>query len=348
MNLSVTEDQFLIRNAARQFLTDWIEDGRLRKAVDEEGVDRDAWRTLTGELGLGGILAPESLGGTGFGHIERAIVMEEMGAHLFVSPFFSSCCLASDVLMSVEDTAYLPDVISGKAVATVAFDVAVKSGGRIKGNFRNVCDGQHADLMIVVAGGELFAIPLDVDGVTVTPVKTIDPTRSLADVTIDLAMAEVVRIGDTSVLDTALDHSRIALAAEQVGIAQRALDMTVKYASERIQFGRTVSSFQAVKHRAADMMVAVESARSAAYYAAHIADAASEELAEAASIAKAWCSDAAYKVTADAIQLHGGIGFTWEYDLHFYFKRARAGRMLLGSPERMYERLAELVVGEVA
>jgi alkylation response protein AidB-like acyl-CoA dehydrogenase len=217
-----------------------------------------------------------------------------------------------------------------------------------------VVDGHCADLLVVAArapgstgaeGVSLFAVPADTAGLTRTPLPTMDRTRRLA----ALALREVrvpasARLGDEGAaapaLQQTLDLACVALAAEQVGGAQRCLDLSVEHAKERVQFGRPIGSFQAVKHMCADMMVAVETARSAAYYAGCVAAEGGDELGLVASLAKAWCSDAFFRCAGDAIQVHGGVGFTWEYDVHLYFKRARAGASLLGEPSFHRERVA--------
>jgi alkylation response protein AidB-like acyl-CoA dehydrogenase len=222
---------------------------------------------------------------------------------------------------------------------------------------RYVVDGHCADLFLVTArlpdtageaGLALFAVPGDAPGVVRRPLTTLDLTRRQAEIAL-----EGVRVGAEAALgapgdafpalERARDLAAVALAAEQVGGAQRCLDLAVAYAKERVQFGRPIGSFQAIKHKCADMMVDLESARSAAYYAACAADEGSDELASAAAAAKATCSDAYFRCAADCIQIHGGVGFTWEYDIHLYFKRAKASETLLGEPAFHRERIARMI-----
>jgi len=233
-----------------------------------------------------------------------------------------------------------------------SFRAAAGGGATLHGVKRYVVDGHGADLLVVAARREasqgeadieLFLVPGDAAGVTRRALPTMDLTRRLAEIRFDGAQAQ--RLGDAegrggAVLAEALDRAAIALAAEQVGGAQRCLDQSVAYAKERVQFGRPIGSFQAIKHTCADMMLLVESARSAAYHAAEVAAAGSEGLAAAASLAKAWCGDAYFRCAGDAIQIHGGVGFTWEYDPHLYFKRARSSQSLLGDSSFHRERVA--------
>lgn len=353
MQAGFTDDQEMIRDTARSFLADWRDAGGFRALTDRgEGSDETAWKRLAGELGFASLTIPEAQGGAGLGDVERALVMEEMGRVLLMSPFFATCVLGVDVLREAGGE------VAGELLAQVAqgeltlamidrFDGGV-SDDTLTGQARNVVDGTTADSLLVCAGDSLYAIDRSATGVSRQAVATIDPTRVLADTVFEKAPARRVASGQgfAELVYRAQARSAIALAAEQVGGADAMLEATVAYTMERKQFGRPVGSFQAVKHRCADMMVAVETARSAVYLAAAMAN--TDALIEHAAIAKSEASDAYFKVAGDAIQMHGGVGVTWEYDMHFHFKRARAGKAMLGSPQDWRERLAGLIGLETA
>ncbi|WP_084421507.1 acyl-CoA dehydrogenase family protein [Henriciella litoralis] len=345
MDASFTEDQEMIREAAATYLRDWSDRGGFRKQVDASALDYGSvWQEFGIELGFAGLTIPEVQGGSGLGDLARALVMEEMGRVLFTSPYFASCVLAGDVLAAVggsDAEGLLAKIASGERTATVC---SLTSGsvrsGEITGVARNVVDGGTADLILVIGGDSLHMVDASKAGVIRSVFRTMDLTRPQADIKFAAAPAELVASGAGLSEVYALSEARsaIALAAEQAGGAGAMLDATVAYALERKQFGRLIGSFQAVKHRSADMMVLVEAARSAAYQAAALAH--GPELFAQAAIAKSECSDAYFAVAGHAIQMHGGVGVTWEYDMHFHFKRARAGMGLLGSPEVWRERLA--------
>ena len=360
MNLAFTEEQEELRAQARAFLADHSSPEHVRRAMESElGYDPEVWKRIGAELGWPALLVPEAYGGLGLGSVELVALMEEMGAALLCAPFFSSVCLGANALLaaaSVEQKALLlPAIAEGRTVATLAWgapggvwdasgvEARVRRAGDgyvLDGSWRYVLDGHCADLLILAARAEgsagdagisLFAVPADTAGISRRALPTMDQTRRLAEITASAARVPSAALlgGDGAegcggpALRQALDHAAVALAAEQVGGAARCLDLSVDYARERVQFGRPIGSFQSIKHKCADMMVAVESARSAAYYAACVAAEGSDELPRVASLAKAACSDAYFRGAADAIQIHGGVGFTWEYDVHLYFKRAR-------------------------
>jgi len=295
----------------------------------ELGHDGALWSRLAGDLGLAGLVIPERLGGAGLGWVEVAAVSEELGATLAPVPFFSTVCLATSVLLACNADDALAAIARGETGALVL--------GRAS---RHVVDGHTADLLVVATDDGVFVVRGDARGVRRRRIATVDPTRTLAEVHID-ASAPLERVGDRADLDLA----RVALAAEQVGGAQRCLELSVEYAVVRQQFGRPIGSFQAIQHTCADMFVLVESARSAAYHAAWTADHDPAGLAAAAATAAAYCGDAFHRCAGDTIQVHGGIGFTWEHDAHLYWKRARADRALLGTPSAQRERIAEMILG---
>jgi alkylation response protein AidB-like acyl-CoA dehydrogenase len=357
MILGVTAEQEELRASVRRFLADRAPISAVRELMDT---------TDGGEqLGLQGIAIPEEYGGAGFSFAEQAIVLEELGAALYGGPYLASAVLAAGALLASSDEgakkAYLPGIASGELIATLAFteedgswDVeavrlaATRDGDawRLDGRKSFVLDGHTAGLILLVGrtGDELslFAVPADAPGLTRTPLPTLDQTRKLARLDFTAVPAQLVgSVGDgAAVLARTLDVAAIAQAAEQLGGAQRALDMAVDYLKVRHQFGRPIGSFQALKHRCADLLLEVESLRSAVQYAAAVVAENSDEIPVVASLVKAYASDVYFHVAAENIQLHGGIGFTWEHDAHLYFKRAKASELFLGDASYHREHLA--------
>jgi alkylation response protein AidB-like acyl-CoA dehydrogenase len=382
VNFAFTQEQEELRSAARGFLADHSTSEQIRRAMESAlGYDPEVWKRIASELGWPAVAIPEAYGGLGLGAVELTALMEEMGRVLLCAPFFSSVCLAGNALLSAgseeQKREFLPAIAEGRRLATLAWTgpsgvpgaagiaatvrpTARRQGGEfaLRGAWRFVLDGLGADLLVVAArregstgeeGVSLFAIPSDTPGVERRALPTMDPTRRLAEVILrDVRVPASALMGEEGEgwrpLGRALDRAAVALAAEQVGGAQSCLDISVAYAKERVQFGRPIGSFQAIQHKCADMMVAVESARSASYYAACVAADDAENLPVAASLAKAACSDAYFRCAAESIQIHGGVGFSWEYDLHLYFKRARSTEVFLGDPAYHRERVARHLV----
>lgn len=380
MEFAFTEEQQMIQATAASFFADVSGSEAVRAAMaTEQGYDDALWQSLCQDLYLQAITVPEAFGGMGLGFVELVAVMEQMGRFLVCAPYFSTVCLASTALLLAanpeQQEAYFSEILAGKT-ATLAFtsngkwDASgvtasyIKEGEQflLNGDYRYVIDGHSADYIIVAANGEqgiaLFILPREAVGLNSQWLPTVDQTRKQAQLTLDnvsVPTTALLHVNAAQILADILDLAAIALAAEQVGGAQEVLDKTVAYTKERVQFQRPVASFQAVKHQAADMMTRVEAARSGVYYAACIAQEKLEsgplaaELAEAAAIAKANSSDAYFKNAGDAIQLHGGVGFTWEYDVHLYFKRAKASELYLGNAAYHRERLAAILLdGEYA
>jgi alkylation response protein AidB-like acyl-CoA dehydrogenase len=333
-----------------------------------EGYDPAVWSQMANQLGLQALTIPEEHGGAGFGYVELGIVFEEMGRALLCAPYFSTVALAANALLSSGDEAamksYLPGIASGETIATLALtedsgrwdleavSCAARRDGEgyvLDGHKMFVLDGHVADLVLVVAqadeGLTLLAVEKDAAGLERTPLHTMDQTRKQARLEFSGTPARLVGSagGAGEAVGRTLDLAAVALAAEQVGGAQRVLEASVEYAKTRIQFGRPIGSFQAIKHKCADMLLEVESAKSAAYYAEWAAAEGSDELPVVASLAKAYCSEAYFHAAAENIQIHGGIGFTWEHDAHLYFKRAKSSELILGDPAYHRELLAQRI-----
>ncbi|MBW3557516.1 MAG: acyl-CoA/acyl-ACP dehydrogenase [Actinobacteria bacterium] len=369
MNFAFSEEQEELRKSLRRFLEDKSPEAEVRRLMETtHGYEPAVWDQMGQQLGLQGMAIPEEYGGSGFTYVELVVVLEEMGRALLPSPYFSTVAMAANALLSCGDEeskkAYLPDIASGATVATLAltedsgrWDLgsvtlrATEEGDRyvLDGHKMFVLDGHVAQLVLAVASTEaglgLFAVEGDAAGLTRRPLTTLDQTRKQARLEFSATPARLVsgRTDAAPGLSKALDLAAVALAAEQVGGAQKCLEMAVEYAKVRVQFGRPIGSFQAIKHKCADMLVEVESAKSAAYYAAWAAAAHTDELAVVASLAKAYCSDAYFHAAAENIQIHGGIGFTWEHPAHLYFKRAKSSELFLGEPAYHRELLAQRI-----
>jgi alkylation response protein AidB-like acyl-CoA dehydrogenase len=369
MNFAFSDEQDELRRTVRAFLEQKSPEAEVRRLMDtSEGYDPAIWKQMGQELGLQGLAIPEEFGGQGYGWVELGVVLEEMGRALLCAPFFSSVVLAANTLLHSGDDAakksYLPGIASGETIATVAFTEpsgkwdeagitmqATASGGdfTLNGTKMFVLDGNTANVIIVAArtgkGVSLFAVEGDAAGLTRTSLSTMDQTRKQSKVEFADTPATLVGVEGEgwSVLSTVLDLAAVGLAAEQVGGAQKVLEMAVEYAKVRVQFGRPIGSFQAIKHKCADMLLEVESAKSAAYYGMWCAAEMNDELPSVASLAKAYCSEAYFHATAENIQIHGGIGFTWEHPAHLYFKRAKSSELLFGDPTYHRELLAQRI-----
>ena len=377
MDFQFSEEQKELRQIARSFLAERSGPDQVRSAMQSPlGYDTETWHQIAVELGWPSVHIPEAYGGLGLGHVDLAVLLEAAGESLLCAPFFSTVALAANAILQIgtdsQKTQWLPGLAAGAQTATLAFaeasgrwdaqgieTLATPDAGNfiLEGKKCWVVDGHSADLILVAArspgsigeeGVSVFLLPGDTPGVARKALPTMDQTRRLAEIEISR-----VQVGPDALLGEfgnawpglrrTLDLAAIALAAEQVGGAQRCLDLVVAYAREREQFGRPIGSFQAIKHKCADMFVAVETARSALYYAACIADDGSDDLTTNASLAKAWCSEAYFRCAAESIQIHGGVGFTWEYDPHLHFKRARASESWLGDPNYHRERVARAI-----
>ena len=369
MNFAFTEEQEELRKTVRAFLDAKSAETDVRALMETtDGYDAAVWSQMGEQMGLQGLAIPEQYGGSGYSFVELGIVLEEMGRSLLCAPYYSTVVLAANTLLLSGDEAakkaYLPGIAAGTTIATLAYTepsgkwdesgiTATASGSgsdfKITGTKSFVLDGHTAGLIIVAAktgkGTSLFAVEGNAAGLTRTALSTMDQTRKQAKLELKDTPGKLIGTEGQgwSVLHKVLDLAAVGLAAEQVGGAQKVLDMAVEYAKVRVQFGRPIGSFQAIKHKCADMLLEVESAKSAAYYGMWCAAEMNGELPSVASLAKAYCSEAYFHATAENIQIHGGIGFTWEHPAHLYFKRAKSSELLFGDPTYHRELLAQRI-----
>lgn len=366
----LSREQEELAATARRFFSDSSSMSAVRSAMSSaEGIDWAVWGQLGRDLGLLGVAIPEEYGGGGAGFVELSLVLEEAGRALLCAPLLASAVLASNALLLCGEKGamarYLPRLASGELVGTAAFGeyggtwsardtqlAATGDDGRwtLDGPLTYVIDGHTAGIVIVLArtaDGEpaLFAVPMAGQDIELEALPTLDQTRRLSHVTLRGAPAELLAAGPRSqeVMERVLHLGVAGLAAEQLGGASRSFEMTLDYLKLRHQFGRPIGSFQAIKHRCADLAMELESARALVMYAARAASMGADDLATAASTAKAYTSDTYFHVAAEGIQMLGGIGFTWEHDAHLFFKRAAADRLLLGSPEYHNELLLSAI-----
>ncbi len=352
MDFVFTDEQRMIAETAQTFFAENATSERTRAAMAADGIDHALWQAFCQELGLSGIGIPETAGGAGLGRVELAIIAEAAGAQVAALPMLGSLALAAQAIAAggseAQREAWLPALLSGETIAAhVAAGNLVADGDRLAGSSAFVAHGSAAALLLVSGAGGSWLVRADAPGVTITAQTTMDQTRPYARV--ELAGAQGEPLADTHAGEKAATKAGlVTLAAEGLGLAQAALDRTVAYARDRVQFGRAIGSFQAYKHRLADMMVEIEQARSAVYWAACAVDEGSDEAALALHAAKSFAADTAFRCAADMIQLHGGIGFTWEHDAHLFFKRARALQTLMGKGEWHREQIAAMLLGEMA
>jgi alkylation response protein AidB-like acyl-CoA dehydrogenase len=369
VDFALDDDQLALQEVLRDFLADRSPESAVRAQLDDPaGYDRDLWERMATELGMCGVAIPEQYGGNGLGFFELGLVLEELGRELTVSPFFASCVMSAQLLLALDDESarkrYLPGIAAGSTIASVALaedsgswqidDVttrAVGGGGtwRLHGHKSFVLDGAVAGLLLVTAqmgaGIAVFAVDGGAAGLAREPLPTMDQTRKLARVTFDGAPARLLAGASAAPAAVAamLDRSAIALAADALGGTGRVLRMAVDYAKVREQFGRPIGSFQAIKHKCATMLVDLESSRSTVYYALWATATGHPDARLVAPLAKAHCVDAYLRAAGDNIQIHGGIGFTWEHPAHLYLKRAKSSLMLLGDSDFHRQLLADRV-----
>jgi alkylation response protein AidB-like acyl-CoA dehydrogenase len=372
IKFAFTDEQDQFRSALRRFLNDKSPTSEVRRLMaTAEGYDPAVWRQLSDELALPGIHIPDQYGGAGFGMVELCIVAEELGRGLLCAPYFSTSVLAANAILNAgteaQKSSFLPDLASGKRLAALAITelggrwdpreiqlaASPTAGGYILDGVKSyVLDGHVADLLIVaarVAGSEgleglaLFTLRADSKGVERRLLESMDATRKLARIDFRGAHADLIGSLDDGArpLVRTLDQAAIALANEMVGGAQALFDSAVDYVKLRVQFGRTIGSFQAIKHKCADLLLDLELAKSAAYYAAQAAAANDPEWPALACLAKAAASETYLRIATECIQLHGGIGFTWDNDTHLWFKRAKSSEVFLGQPDYHRELLMQ-------
>jgi alkylation response protein AidB-like acyl-CoA dehydrogenase len=371
VNFAFSDEQEELRRTIRRFMEERSPSAEVRRLMETtEGYDPVVWKQLSQELALPGIAIPEAYGGQGFGPVELGVVLEEMGRALFGGPFFPTVCVAANAILVAgteeQKAELLPGIASGDTIATMAFaepngrwdqegitaEATSDDGGFVLAGTKSfVLDGHTADLIVVAArqhgtegadGIGLFVVDGSADGLTRTALDTIDMTRKQARLEFD--GVRVRPLGEPGsawpALSTILDLAAVYLSVEMTGGAQACLDMAVEYAKNRVQFGRPIGAFQAIKHKCADMLLRVESAKAASYYGLWSA-AENEDLPVVASLAKAYCSDAYFFCATENIQVHGGMGFTWEHDAHLYFRRAKSSELLFGDAAYHRELLAQ-------
>ncbi|MFW6074368.1 MAG: acyl-CoA dehydrogenase family protein [Chloroflexota bacterium] len=380
MDFDFSEDQLMLRDLAREFLNDRITVAHVREMMEsDEGFDKALYQQMV-QLGL--MPTPEQYGGSGFGLVETCIIMDEMGRHTYPGPFFASAVLAATALEQSGDenamARYLPDLANGDLILTLAFLEASKEwtpatvqlkaektgdGYTLSGTKRFVPWAEQSDVVLVAArtgegdgpeGISLIAVPADADGLSMEREVMLDLNSRSATLNFDGVKVPAENlVGDEGnawpALDATIQRAAVAASAEMLGASRQALDMSVEYAKVRKQFGQVIGQFQAVKHKLAEMLEQVENSHAAVYYAAWALETDAPDAMLAASIAKSSVNEASKQVCGEAIQVHGGIGFTWEYDLHLYWKRAKHQEVLYGSTDHHRERvLQEVLAGRTA
>jgi alkylation response protein AidB-like acyl-CoA dehydrogenase len=372
MKFSFSDEQVEFRTALRRFLSDTSPTTEVRRWMETDiGYDVDVWRQMSQDLGLTGIHIPEAYGGQGFGVSELAIATEEMGRSLLCAPYFASTVMGATAILKagLEDQkqTLLPGIAAGKVVATLAFTephgrwddeavtmTATPANGAyvLNGSKSFILDGHSADLLVVVArrpnskgrdGLSFFTVAGNTTGLERVLLTSADPTRKLAQLTFSNVKATLLGEEGNAAgpLQETLDIAAICLANEMVGGAERLFEDAIAYAKMRVQFGRPIASFQSLKHKAAEMLMEVELAKSGAYYAAAAADEGDKDVSALASLAKATAADTYMQTAIHAVQIHGGIGFTWENDTHLWYKRAKSSEVFLGGSDYHRERLMQ-------
>jgi alkylation response protein AidB-like acyl-CoA dehydrogenase len=367
VNFAFDEQQREIQAIAKELMNELGELDRVVEIAEgETGWREDDWAKLS-ELGWTGMHIPEEYGGVGLSQVELVVVLEQMGARLLPSPFFSTVCLAANALLEVgpdSQRELIASIAEGQTTATLALNeggdwgaqdihleaAADGDGWKLSGTKRFVTDGATAQKILVAArtggsgtaGVSLFVVDAGAAGLTRTPAHSVDDTRRIATLQFDgVSVGAEALVGETGKawpgIESALQLASVALAAELLGAAQHCFDTALQYAKDRIQFGRPIASFQAVKHMLADLLMIVEQTRSAVYYAGWAASNNREELPVVGPLVKAQAADAFTRAARDNIQIHGGIGFTWEHEAHRYYRRAQASAVLLGDSDRHRE-----------
>ena len=367
MATHLTPEQVAIRDATRAFLRENCGFDQLRTTIDSgAGCNQALWHRFARELGFAGLAIAAEYGGAGLGPVELALVAEELGAVLAPIPWFETAVLAAGALQEAGGSAHLAAIAAGTASATLALRGPGNAplldnigpaitASRLHGTAHFVPFGAYADLLVVAAreaGTSLVALPANTPGIRIEPLVSMDATRPLAHIHFDHIDITAARVGAPGTAGTALARTlaqaAAILAAEQVGGMQRSLGETVAYSLQRVQFGRLIGSFQALKHRMADMKLLLEAARSATLWATTQLANNAPDAATTCAAARAYCTDAYLSIAADAIQLHGGIGFTWDHHAHWFFKRARGSATLLDAQATVREQVAKTILDDVS
>ena len=363
MEFAFTEDQEAFRDSVSRFVEQKSTTADVRRLMaSDKGYDESVWQTLASDLALSGLIIPEEFGGSGFGARELGIVMEEFGRSLICVPYFASSVMAASAIMlhgsQHDKETWLPTIADGSKRATLCVSegpglwneneikanaVTNKKEYLLSGRKQYVVDAQTSDFLIVAAHSEdglsYFTVDSEADSVEIQIEQSMDETRKIATIDFNASPGQVLGAAGKARLDPVLDFSSVALAHEMVGGAQKMLDSAISYTKLRVQFGRSISSFQAIKHRLSDLLLEVELAKSACYHAAYTLDNHQEGGSSSASHAKAQASEAFINSAIQCIQLHGGVGFTWENDTHLWFKRAKSSEVFLGAPHEHRERM---------
>jgi alkylation response protein AidB-like acyl-CoA dehydrogenase len=361
MSLTLTPEEQSLRDSVRRFVAERTPLSAVRELIDAgEPYDPAVWKQLAGQLGLASLVIPEEYGGAGAGYSALSVALAELGGGLVPSPLLASAVLAAGALVSLDDEEarrdLLPGIASGDVVATLAITGAPRGAGEhvtaagsgadltLTGELAPVLNGAQASVLLVPAAGaetvSIYLVDGTAAGLTREPLSTVDPTRSLARIRLDHTPARRLSGNAAAALAAAADQANLALAAEQNGAMAACLTMTSDYARIRVAFGQPIGAFQGVKHRLADMQVAWELSRAAVRDAARTADEDPAAFSAAASVARVLTSAPYFTAAADTIQLHGGIGYTWEHDAHLFYKNALSGKVLLGGPADQLDRLA--------
>jgi alkylation response protein AidB-like acyl-CoA dehydrogenase len=363
MSLILTGDEESLRDSVRRFVADRTPLTAVRELIAAgEPYDTGIWKQLSAQLGVAGLAIPEEYGGAGAGHAAMAVALQELGAGLVPSPLLASAVLAAGTLLALDDMAareaLLPGIASGETVATLALTGPAARGAgagvravggaggaaRLSGELAPVLNGAQASALLIPAAGPdglaVYLVDGAASGLTRSPLTTADPTRALARITLADTPARALAGNAASALSTAADLANLALAAEQCGAMAACLAMTTEYAKLRVAFGQPIGAFQGVKHRLADMETAWELGHAALRAAARSADESPADFPRDAAAARVLISGPYFTAAADTIELHGGIGFTWEHDAHLYYKNALSGKVLLGGPGDQLDRLA--------
>jgi alkylation response protein AidB-like acyl-CoA dehydrogenase len=351
MRFRLSDEQQALAREARRFFERAAPPAELRRAMESDsGFAPELWAGMV-ELGWPALPIDEAHGGAGLGPVELGVVMEAAGAALACAPLLSTVCLAANLIRlggdEEQQARWLPELAAGRLRAAVAWldgerplRARARAGGYVlDGDKRLVVDGHTAQLVLVSAGDDVLAVAADAPGLTRRARPSLDPTRRVAELSLD-GVPALARLPRTGALARTLELASVALAAEQLGGAERCLALAVDYAKTRVQFGRAIGSFQAIKHTLADLLMRIESARSAVQWAAYVAGSDEDELPVAAALARSVATETYLRAAGDLIQVHGGMGFTWEHEAHLHLRRARGSAVLLGDPASQRARIA--------